>query len=162
MRPHVEQKSCNFCLSYKNWETSKKNQERAFFGHFWIDTKKIYSIQIFKPGRNIMSLFIRNIQILTKSKIKDTFFSLTPYTQEPKSSKIHFSRHHNVEIPYHILATQRMNLRKFLWKVREIRASLRLKELLSLHHVWMNLSNPENSFKIVMVLGAIIWQYIWV
>ena len=116
-------------------QVQKKSRKGVFRPFFKIDTKKSYSIQIFKPGRNIMSLFIRNIQILTKSKIKDTFFSLTPYTQEPKSSKIHFSRHHNVEIPYHILATQRMNLRKFLWKVREIRASLRLKELLSLHHV---------------------------
>ena len=53
----------NFCSPYKNSETSKKNQERAFFGHFWIATKKNYFIQIFKPGQNIMCLLNWNIQI---------------------------------------------------------------------------------------------------
>ena len=41
----------------------KKNQERAFFGHFLTGPKKSYSIQIFKSGQNIVSLLKRNIQI---------------------------------------------------------------------------------------------------
>ena len=40
-----------------------KNQENAFFGHFWIDTKKSYFIHFFKTGQNIMSLLKQNIQI---------------------------------------------------------------------------------------------------
>ena len=56
--------NCNFCSPYKNSEKSKKkDQERAFFGHFLIDAKKSYFIQIFKPGQNIMSLLKQNIQI---------------------------------------------------------------------------------------------------
>ena len=53
----------NFCSPSKNSETSKKNQERVLFGHFWIDTKKSYFIQMFKPAQNIMSLLLQNIQI---------------------------------------------------------------------------------------------------
>ena len=41
IRPHVENEFYKiFCLPYKNSETSKKNQERAFISHFWIYTKK--------------------------------------------------------------------------------------------------------------------------
>ena len=36
--------TCNFYSPYKNSETSKKNRERAFFRHFWIETKKSYFI----------------------------------------------------------------------------------------------------------------------
>ena len=40
-----------------------KNEENAFFGDFWIDTKKSCFIHFFKAGKNIMSLLKRNIQI---------------------------------------------------------------------------------------------------
>ena len=51
----------NFCSPYKNSVTSQKKEKR-FLGPFRKDTKKSYFIQIFKPGKNIMSLL--NIQIL--------------------------------------------------------------------------------------------------
>ena len=41
-----------------------KNRENAFFGQFWIHTKKSYFIYIFKPGQNIMSPQKRIIRIL--------------------------------------------------------------------------------------------------
>ena len=40
-----------------------KNQENAFFGDIWIDTKKSCFIHFFKAGKNIMSLLKQNIQI---------------------------------------------------------------------------------------------------
>ena len=72
MKPHVE-KMCKklkigrviaiFVRLTKIQKRVNKNQENAFFGHFLIDTKKSYFIQILKPGQNIMGLLKRNIQI---------------------------------------------------------------------------------------------------
>ena len=52
----------NFCLPYKNSETSQKKSRKGLFRPF-LDTQKSNFIQIFEPGQNIMSLLIRNIQI---------------------------------------------------------------------------------------------------
>ena len=58
MRPHVEKNAKNFKIGWviaifvrltKIQIRVNKNQENAFFGHFWIDTKKSYFINFFKP-----------------------------------------------------------------------------------------------------------------
>ena len=43
MRVH-EAKTRALGMPYKNSQTSQQTQENAFFGHFWIDTKKSYFI----------------------------------------------------------------------------------------------------------------------
>ena len=46
----------NFCSPYKNSDTSKKNQEWAFFGHFWTDTK-IFILFKFSNHSKILWVF---------------------------------------------------------------------------------------------------------
>ena len=53
-----------------------KNQENAFFGHFWIDTKKSYFIHFCQSGQNIMSLLKQNIHFWP--------ICLTDWTPNPK------------------------------------------------------------------------------
>ena len=57
-----------------------KNQENAFYGHFWIDTKKSYFIHFFKPGKNILSLLKQNIQI--PSPLSTDWYPLGPLIEK--------------------------------------------------------------------------------
>ena len=46
-----------FFIGLLNEYLSRLNQERAFFGQFWIDTKKSYFTQMFKPAQNIIVFY---------------------------------------------------------------------------------------------------------